>query len=56
LIVSHRELKDQSLDPLEGGDPKRLRFPEDFLKIWFDDAQHWLKWLEGFEDSWCCRG
>ncbi len=32
------------------------RFPEDLLKIWFDDAQHWLKWLEGIDDSWCCRG
>lgn len=27
------------------------QFPPDLLKIWFDDAKHWLSWLEGWDDS-----
>jgi hypothetical protein len=27
------------------------QFPPDLLKIWFDDAMHWLLWLEGWDDA-----
>lgn len=50
LIVSLAQLQQARKDP-SAHEQIIATFPADLLKIWFDDAQHWLKWLEGWDDA-----